>query len=65
VPAGLDAWPAIASVRTNGSLVEIIARAWTSELPARLATKGLLVQRTDPMGLEDIFVTAVRSGAVA
>jgi hypothetical protein len=34
-------------------------------MPARLAAQGLQVQRDDPMALEDIFVTAVRSGAVA
>src|SRR3546814_4916546 len=62
LPAGLDAWPEIASARANGSVVEIKARAWNDQLPARLAAQGLQVQRADPMALEDIFVTAVRSG---
>ena len=65
LPAGLDAWPEIAMARANGSLVEIKARIWDDGLPARLAAQGLQVQRADPMALEDIFVTAVRSGAVA
>ena len=65
LPEGLEAWPEIASARANGSLVEIKARAWDAGMPARLAAQGLQVQRDDPMALEDIFVTAVRSGAVA
>ena len=65
LPAGLDDWPEIASARANGSLVEIRARAWDDGLPARLAAQGLEVQRADPMALEDIFITAVRSGGVA
>ena len=65
LPAGLDAWPEIAMARANGSLVEIKARTWNDDLPARLAAQGLQVQRADPMALEDIFVTAVRSGGVA
>ena len=65
LPATLQAWPEIASARANGHLVEVKVRAWDDGLPARLAAEGLAVQRTDPMTLEDIFVTAVRSGAVA
>lgn len=65
LPADIGDWPEIASARANGSLVEIKARAWNDTLPARLAATGLLVQRTDPMNLEDIFITAVRSGDVA
>ncbi len=65
LPAGLGAWPEIASARANGSMVEIKARAWNDELPERLAAHGLQVQRTDSMALEDIFITAVRSGGVA
>lgn len=65
LPAGLAAWPEIASARANGHLVEIKVRAWSEDLPARLAAHGLQLQRADPMGLEDIFITAVRSGAVA
>jgi ABC-2 type transport system ATP-binding protein len=65
LPAGLEDWPEIASARANGSLVEIKARAWTDDLPSRLAAQGLQVQRSDAMALEDIFITAVRSGAVS
>ena len=65
LPAGIEAWPEIAMARANGSLVEIKARTWDDSLPARLAAQGLQVQRADPMALEDIFVTAVRSGGVA
>ncbi len=65
LPEGLEDWPEIASARANGSLVEIKARAWTDDLPSRLAAQGLQVQRSDAMALEDIFITAVRSGAVS
>src|SRR3546814_5526680 len=40
LPAGLDAWPEIASARANGSVVEIKARAWNDQLTARLAAQG-------------------------
>ena len=52
-------------VHDHGSLVEVKVRTWNDDLPARLAAQGLQVQRTDPMSLEDIFITAVRTGAVA
>lgn len=65
LPEGLDAWPEIASARTSGSLVEIKARAWNDGLQARLAAQGLQLQRSDPMALEDIFITSVRSGGMA
>ena len=65
LPAAVQGWPEVASARANGSLVEVKVRAWRDDLPARLAALGLQVQRTDPMTLEDIFITAVRSGAVA
>jgi len=65
LPAGLDAWPEVAVARANGSLVELKVRDWHPGLPARLAAQGLTVQRDDPMSLEDIFVSAVRAGAVA
>lgn len=65
LPAGLEGWPEIASARANGSLVELKVRDWPADLPARLAAQGLTVQRDDPMTLDDIFVSAVRQGAVA
>ena len=64
-PAGLADWPEIASVRASGSQLEIKVRAWHEDLPSRLAAQGLQVQRSDAMALEDIFVTAVRSGVVS
>ncbi len=65
LPEALADWPDIASARANGSVVELKVRAWQDDLPARLAATGLTVQRIDPMTLEDIFITAVRAGAVA
>ena len=65
LPEAVATWPEIASARANGQLVELKARDWSDDLPARLAAQGLQVQRTDAMALEDIFITAVRSGAVA
>jgi len=65
MPDGLATWPEIASARANGSVVEIKVRAWSDDLPGRLAAQGLQVQRSDAMNLEDIFITSVRSGAPA
>ena len=65
LPSELQNWPEIASARVSGSLVEIKTRTWDEQLPARLTALGLQVTRSDPMALEDIFVTAVRSGGVA
>jgi len=64
-PAALADWPELALVRNAGSQVEIKVRAWRDDLPARLQAEGLAVQRVDPMTLEDIFVTAVRTGGLA
>ena len=64
-PAALAQWPELALVRNAGSQVEIKVRNWHEDLPARLTAEGLAVQRVDPMGLEDIFVTAVRAGGLA
>lgn len=64
-PDVLDGWPEIAQRRVAGSQVELKIRHWREDLPERLAALGLRVQRVDPMGLEDIFVTTVRTGAGA
>ncbi|MCK7595350.1 ATP-binding cassette domain-containing protein [Pseudomarimonas salicorniae] len=64
-PEGLSDWPEVAMVRHSGSLIEIKTRAWDAQFPARLDEAGLKVQRVDRMALEDIFVTAVRSGGAA
>ena len=65
LPEGLAAWPELASVRANGSVIEIKVRSWSDDLPVRLAAQGLQVQRSDAMNLEDIFITSVRSGVPA
>ncbi len=64
VPEAIDQWPEMVQRRAAGSQVELRFRRWRDDLPERLAQVGLNVQRIDPMGLEDIFVTTVRSGAV-
>lgn len=63
--AELARWPELAQVRSAGSQIELKFRRWQADLPAKLASIGLTVQRSDPMGLEDIFVTTVRGSAVA
>lgn len=63
--AGIDHWPELAQVRHAGSQIEIKVRDWHADLPERLASHGLRVERVDPMVLEDIFVTTVRTGAAA
>lgn len=65
VPAELGNWPELAQVRRAGSQIELKVRRWQADLPEKLARVGLTVQRADPMGLEDIFVTTVRGSAVA
>lgn len=62
---GLESWPELAQVRRAGSQIELKVRRWQADLPARLAAAGLTIQRADPMGLEDIFVTTVRGSAIA
>jgi ABC-2 type transport system ATP-binding protein len=64
-PPALAGWPELAQVRASGSQLEIRVRDWREDLPARLAAQGLTVQRIDPMSLEEIFVTAVRTGGAA
>jgi ABC-2 type transport system ATP-binding protein len=64
-PPTLAGWPEIAAVRSSGSQNEIRVRNWHASLPGRLADAGLRVERIDPMSLEEIFVTAVRTGGAA
>ncbi len=61
-PADIAQWPELAQVRHAGSQIEIKVRDWRADLPERLTAHGLRVERVDPMTLEDIFVTAVRTG---
>lgn len=64
-PVAISAWPELAQVRSAGRQVEIKVRQWDDALPARLVEAGLEVQRVDPMQLEDIFVTTVRTRGAA
>lgn len=61
----LAGWPEIALVRSSGSQMEVRVRAWDASMPQRLVGVGLRVERIDPMSLEEIFVTAVRTGGAA
>lgn len=62
LPPELSAWPEVSQFRNAGSQIELKVSAWRDDLPDRLAAHGMQVQRIDPMGLEDIFVTSVRAG---
>jgi ABC-2 type transport system ATP-binding protein len=64
-PAALADWPEVAAVRSAGSQVEVRVRAWREDLSVRFGEAGLRVERVDPMSLEEIFVTAVRTGGAA
>lgn len=64
VPEALDQWPELMQRRSSGSQIELKFRGWRDDFPERLAQAGLSVQRIDPMGLEDIFVTTVRAGGL-
>jgi len=65
VPPELAEWPEVSQLRHAGSQIELKVSAWRDDMPDRLAANGLQVQRIDPMGLEDIFVTSVRTGGAA
>lgn len=58
-------WPEIAAARQNGSLLELKVRQFSDGLLTRLHTQGVQVRSTEPMSLEDIFVTTVRAGGAA
>jgi ABC-2 type transport system ATP-binding protein len=59
------AWPEIAAVRQNGSILELKVRQFSEGLLARLQTHGAEIRSAEPMSLEDIFVTTVRTGGAA
>lgn len=59
------AWPEIAAARQNGSILELKVRQFSDALLKRLQAQGLEIRSTEPMSLEDIFVTTVRAGAAA
>lgn len=58
----LSEWPELRQLRSTGSQIELKVSDWRDDLPERLVAQGLQIQRVDPMGLEDIFVTSVRAG---
>ncbi len=64
-PAETARWPELASVRQNGSLLELKVRNFRDDLPSRLQAQGLEIRSVEPMNLEDIFVTTVRTGVAA
>ncbi len=58
-------WPEIASMRRNGSVLELKVRDFSDDLPERLRGQGLDVRTVHPMSLEDIFISTVRTGDAA
>jgi ABC-2 type transport system ATP-binding protein len=60
-----SAWPEIAAARQNGSILELKVRQFSDGLLQRLRTQGVEITSTEPMSLEDIFVTTVRAGGAA
>jgi ABC-2 type transport system ATP-binding protein len=59
------AWPEIAQVRQNGSLLELRVQQHSDALVERLTHAGLVLRQCEPMSLEEIFVTTVRREGVA
>jgi ABC-2 type transport system ATP-binding protein len=64
-PANEGAWPEIAAMRQNGSLLELKVRRFDDGLLGRLQAQGLEIRSAEAMSLEDIFVTTVRAGGAA
>jgi ABC-2 type transport system ATP-binding protein len=58
----ISALPELASARNNGSLIELKVKNYQPALLPQLQALGLVIQAVEPMHLEDIFVTSVRSG---
>jgi len=54
--------PEIASVRRNGSVIELRAREFHEGLLARLNQLGMRISSVDRMDLEEIFVTSIAAG---
>jgi ABC-2 type transport system ATP-binding protein len=59
----VGAWPEVAQVRRNGSLVELRVRQHSEALQQRLLAEGLHIRQVEPLSLEEIFVTTVRQHA--
>jgi ABC-2 type transport system ATP-binding protein len=58
-------WPEVAQLRRSGALLELRVREHSEALLQRLGAAGLSLSRCEPMSLEEIFVTTVRSEGVA
>lgn len=56
----IGALPELATVRRNGSVIELKAREFSEELLERLRRLGLTIGAVDRMDLEDIFVSSIR-----
>ena len=60
-----QAFPEVAMVRRNGSMLELKIKGFSEELAPRLEARGLAIKSSHAMSLEDIFVTTVRAGVAA
>jgi ABC-2 type transport system ATP-binding protein len=58
----IAALPELASVRRNGSVIEMKIRDYHPGVTARLREFGLEVRAVDRMDLEDIFVASIAAG---
>lgn len=56
----IAALPEVATVRRNGSVIELKVRSFSEALLARLRQLGLIVNDVNRMDLEDIFITSIR-----
>ncbi len=56
----LAAWPEVAAVRRNGSVIELKVKAYSDALLPQLQELGLTVNDVSRMDLEDIFITSIR-----
>ncbi|MBB5203267.1 ABC-2 type transport system ATP-binding protein [Inhella inkyongensis] len=62
---GVQRWPEVAQLRRSGSLLELRVRDHSEALMQRLGAEGLQLSADEPMSLEEIFVTTVRSQQAA
>lgn len=61
----IAALPEVASIRRNGSVIELKVKAFSDMLLQRLRQLGLTVSDVNRMDLEDIFITSIRPEGVA
>lgn len=61
----IAALPEVASVRRNGSVIELKVKAFSDMLLHRLRQLGLTVSDVNRMDLEDIFITSIRPEGAA